>query len=54
VVASVFLVLQVYQWNQGRAAFWATFAAFGLALAFEWVYRSVSRRTIHQRGLAND
>ncbi|MBB6030204.1 APC family permease [Oceanithermus desulfurans] len=50
VVASVFLMLQVYQWNQGRAAFWATFAAFGLALVFEAAYRGLTRRAIRRRG----
>ena len=52
VVASVFLVLQVYQWNQSRSAFWATFIAFGLALIFEAVYRGATRRTIHRRNVS--
>ncbi len=49
-VAVVFLVLQAYQWNQSRSAFWATLAAFILALAFEAVYRGATRREIHERG----
>lgn len=51
VVAMVFGVLQVYQWNHGRAAFWATLAAFALALVFEAVYRGLTRRTLHKRSV---
>ncbi|WP_456411405.1 APC family permease [Oceanithermus sp.] len=52
VVASVFGVLQVYQWNQNRAAFWATFVAFALALVFEATYRGVTRRAIQERNVS--
>ncbi len=51
VVASVFLVLQVYQWNQTRAAFWATLIAFAAALLLEWLYRGASGREMHERKL---
>jgi len=49
VVATVFMVLQVYQWNQSRSAFWTTLAAFALALVFEAIYRGATRRVIHRR-----
>jgi len=49
VVASVFVVLQVYQWQTNRIAFWGTWVTLGGSMLLEVVYRAVTQRVFVER-----
>ncbi|HEB93173.1 MAG TPA: APC family permease [Gammaproteobacteria bacterium] len=44
VVASVFLLLLVYQWHTNRSSFYGTFIVLGGSLLIELIYRGVTQR----------
>ncbi len=52
VVASVFVLLLVYQWHTNRSSFYGTFVVLGGSLLVELIYRGVSRRGFVLRELS--
>ncbi len=52
VVASVFVLLLVYQWHTNRSSFYGTFVVLAGSLLVELIYRGISRREFVQRELS--
>ncbi len=50
VVTFVFFLLMRYQWQTGRAAFWATWGTLAGSVVVETIYRTVTRRILKPRG----
>jgi len=52
VVASVFVLLLIYQWHTNRSSFYGTFVVLAGSLLVEMIYRGISRRGFVSRELS--